>query len=160
MRVPLTILVVDDDKSVLLLCRKTLERDGVVVLQAAGSSEALKLVADYRVGIDLIVTDIMLPPPDFQLMTPDNQFPRVNGPGLVDLLVGRGKDLRAVYISASSKADLKARGLNLDDAPFLHKPLTAQTLKDAVQAALTGPPLARQARKPGQTVPEKVDWVG
>jgi CheY-like chemotaxis protein len=156
---PLTILIVDDDASILLMCRNALARDGVVILQAIGSSEALKLVTDHRAPINLIVTDIMLPPPAFQITTSDNPFPRVNGPELVNLLLNNGRELRVVYISASSKQHLQTHGIKLGDAPFLQKPLTPQALNDAVQEALAGPPAAKQLKKADQASPQ-VDWFG
>ena len=62
-----TILIVDDDPSTLLICRRTLERNGFRVLQATGSSEALKIFVEKSGFIDLLLTDLLLPPPDFQI---------------------------------------------------------------------------------------------
>jgi hypothetical protein len=39
-----TILVVDDDPSMMLICTKTLRAEGFTVLEAEGSSEALKIL--------------------------------------------------------------------------------------------------------------------
>ena len=76
---PATILVVDDDPATLLVCRKNLCAEGYAVVQAAGSSEALKLFAEHDGAIHLVLTEIMLAPPGFQLSVENNPFPRVNG---------------------------------------------------------------------------------
>jgi len=157
---PTTVLLVDDDPSTLLLCRKTLEREGFAVLQAPGSSEALKLQTEHPAPIHLVVTDIMLPPPDFQLSIANNPFPRVNGLELVDLLLDAKRTFRILFMSTSSKEDLLSRGLLRADAPFLRKPFSAEIFSALVSAALAGPPAAKQSKKDGPGTKKEVDWVG
>lgn len=55
------IWVLDDDPSMMLICAKTLRAEGFTVLEAAGSSEALKILTTHQVPIDLLLTDLMLP---------------------------------------------------------------------------------------------------
>ena len=50
-----TILVVDDDPSMRLICVKTLRAEGVRVLDAEGSSESLKILATLQKPIDLLL---------------------------------------------------------------------------------------------------------
>ncbi len=57
-----TILVVDDDPSMRLICVKTLRAEGFTVLEAEGSSKSLKVLATHQKPIDLLLTDLMLPP--------------------------------------------------------------------------------------------------
>lgn len=61
-----TILVVDDDPSTMMICVKTLRAEGFTVLEAEGSSEALKILATHQEPIDLLLTDLMLSPPGFE----------------------------------------------------------------------------------------------
>ena len=70
-----TVLVVDDDPAMLALCKKILEQAGCSVLSASGSSEALKLCKGHQGSIDLLVTDLVLPPPEFSFASSDNEFP-------------------------------------------------------------------------------------
>jgi DNA-binding response OmpR family regulator len=58
---PPRILVVDDDPSIRLLCARALSRAGYVVLEAAGSSEAMSLYAARTEPIDLLLIDLFLP---------------------------------------------------------------------------------------------------
>jgi len=62
-----TILVVDDELSVTKLCKTILQQTGFTVLDADGSSEALKICTQHKGPIDLLLTDLILPPPGFQL---------------------------------------------------------------------------------------------
>jgi two-component system, cell cycle sensor histidine kinase and response regulator CckA len=56
-----TILVVEDDPSVLRLTSEALERRGYRVLTAGGWLEALDLVSRSSAAIDLVLTDIIMP---------------------------------------------------------------------------------------------------
>ncbi len=56
-----TILVVEDDPSVLRLTSEALGRRGYRVLTASGWLEALDLVSRSSVAIDLVLTDIIMP---------------------------------------------------------------------------------------------------
>ena len=60
-----TILVVDDDPSIRLICVKTLCAKGFTVLEAQGSSEALKMLATHQEPIDLLLTDLCCLRPAF-----------------------------------------------------------------------------------------------
>ncbi|MDI3461905.1 MAG: hypothetical protein OJF50_000726 [Nitrospira sp.] len=74
-----TILVVDDEVPITNLCKALLEASGFTVLEADGSSEALKICTQHRGPIDLLLADLVLPPPGFQLASTANQFPHLNG---------------------------------------------------------------------------------
>lgn len=72
---PPTILIVDDDLPIVNLCKAFLEEAGFTVLGTDGSSEALKICTQHKGPIDLLLTDLVLPPPGFQLASASNQFP-------------------------------------------------------------------------------------
>src|SRR6185312_55757 len=55
-----TILVVDDELQVLTLCKALLEGSRFTVLEADGSSEALKICTQHQGPIDLLITDLVL----------------------------------------------------------------------------------------------------
>lgn len=69
------ILVVDDDPSIRLLCATSMGKAG------------------YRV-----LADLFLPPPDFQLCSSNNRYPRVNGHDLVQQLLTLKKGTHPVHI--------------------------------------------------------------
>jgi CheY-like chemotaxis protein len=56
-----TILVVDDEPTVVGLCRRMLERDGYRVLTADSGAGALQLLDSHAEAIDLALLDVMMP---------------------------------------------------------------------------------------------------
>ena len=89
-----TILVVDDELTITKLCKTILQQAGFSVLEADGSSEALKICTQHKGPIDLLLTDLILPPPGFQLASSTNQFPHVHGHELAVRALRIRKDLR------------------------------------------------------------------
>ncbi len=157
-----TILVVDDDAAILMLCRKKLGQEGFHVLEAEGSSEALKICAEHQGSIHLLLTDLVLPPPGFQMATEKNQFPRVHGPELVARALAIKKELRVILMSAHTDEDLASHGSARDNLPFLQKPFSSDKLLEAVRVALAGPPLvfkeSDQSQAEGKN--KAIDWFG
>lgn len=155
-----TILIVDDDPSTLLLCAKPLREAGYAVLQAPGSAEALRLYEEHQGPIHLILTDIFLPPPGFQLSIEKNPYPRVNGLDMVERLLEGKRDIRIILMSSSPGLELRNRGLVRDGLPFLKKPFSGDALLTLVGQVLAGPPAAANPRKAAPTGKTDVEWVG
>lgn len=133
---PYTILIVDDDPDMRLLCATTLISAGFNVLQAPGSTEAMEICVRYGGEIHLALVDVLLPPNDPQWMTEQTRWPRVHGHQLIMNLLAKRKGLRAVMMSAHSKGRLMNNGLNLvglKEVPFLSKPFTPQELLRAIR---------------------------
>ncbi|WP_447977565.1 response regulator [Candidatus Nitrospira bockiana] len=145
--VPPTVLVVDDDPSMLRLCAQRLEEQHFRVLQASGSTEALKICAEHRAPIHLLIADLFLPPPGLQLAGDNPAFPRVHGSELVHQVLARRPETRVLLISAYSEADLNNRGITMDPLPFLRKPFSGDALIQAARAALSGPPVVLKEKK-------------
>jgi CheY-like chemotaxis protein len=97
---PRHILVVDDDASTCLLCATGLKKAGYRVLEAPGSSEAMTLYVTSATPIDLLLTDLFLPPPNFQISSANNRCPRVNGHGLVRQVLSLKHELRVLFMSS------------------------------------------------------------
>jgi DNA-binding NtrC family response regulator len=135
-----TILVVDDDPAIVTQSSNILKRAGFAVLQATGSSDALKLSKNHQGPIDLLVTDLVMPPPDFQLASGNNEFPHVHGHDLAIRMLQMRKDLHIVLMSANIQKDLVGYGIRRGILPFLQKPFQPQALVDLVKQVLQGPP--------------------
>ena len=135
-----TILVVDDDPIITALCMTILQQAGFSVLVANGSSEALKICTQHEGPIDLLLTDIILPPPGFQLASSSNQFPHVHGHELAVRALHIRKDLRVILMSGNIDSDLAGYGIRRGDAPFLPKPFESQALVALVRQTLQTPP--------------------
>lgn len=151
------ILVVDDDPSIRLLCTATLKKAGYMVLEAEGSSEAMACQTTSIAPINLLLTDMFLPPPGFQLRSMTNQYPRVNGDALVRQSLSVQKELRVLLMSSHSLASLAAQGIAVQPEHFLHKPFSADTLLHHVSSALAAEPIRETTAR--TTSANDVQWV-
>src|SRR5262245_8632525 len=135
-----TVLVVDDDSAVLNLCRTVLGQEGFTILSADGSSDALKICKQHSGTIDLLLTDLVLPPPGFSLASSDNEFPHVHGHDLALRALRMREQLRIVLMSGNIDKDLASYGIRKATLPFISKPFENTALVALVRAALEAPP--------------------
>jgi len=155
-----TILVVDDDPSMRLICVKTLRGEGFVVFEAEGSSECLKILASHREPIDLLLTDLMLPPPGFQITSTGNPYPRVHGHEVIKLTLAMKKTSRVILMSSLSAQDRRAYRIGTNHVPFLQKPFSVETMVQMVHAVLAAPPLSHDASATKSISEQAVRWYG
>jgi CheY-like chemotaxis protein len=155
-----TILVVDDDPSVMLICAKTLRAEGFIVLEAEGSSEALKILATHPKPIDLLLIDLMLPPPGFQLTSTSNLYPHVHGHEVIQRTLAMKKTFRVILMSSLSEQDRKAYRIVTDRVPFLQKPFSVETMMQLVKAALVAAPLSYDNSATEAIAKQDVRWYG
>jgi DNA-binding NtrC family response regulator len=156
-----TVLVVDDDTSVLGLFRAILESQGFTVLQARGSSEALKICAEHPAPIDLIVSDLFLPVPEFQVAKTTSPYPRVRGHELIQLALEMKKEIRALATSGWSPEVLAVNGIRADHLPFLAKPFGPRELIDKVRDVLAAPAMVYAEKKtPPANAEDDLPWFG
>lgn len=154
-----TILVVDDESSIVTLCKALLEGAGFTVLEADGSSEALKICTHHEGPIDLLLTDLVLPPPGFQLVSTSNQFPHVNGHDLAVRATMIRKDLRIILMSGNPDKELTSHGIKRGTLPFLAKPFERDRLIALVQNVLAQPaPVLGAEDRPRAA--NDTDWFG
>jgi DNA-binding NtrC family response regulator len=156
-----TILVVDDEPTITKLCKTILQQAGFSVLAVDGSSEALKICTQHEGPIDLLLTDLILPPPGFQLASSSNQFPHVHGHDLAVRALGIRKDLRVILMSGNVDKDLAGYGIRRGDLPFLPKPFDQQALVALVRQTLhTTPPSIANLTAGSPDMPKIGDgWV-
>ena len=155
-----TILVVDDDPSTMLICVKTLRTEGFTVLEAEGSSEALKILATHQAPIDLLLTDLMLAPPGFQLAADKNPYPRVHGQDVIQRTLAMKKTFRVILMSSLSYHERKAHNVVTDHVPFLQKPFSVKALTELVQTVLAAAPLSCDDSAAKATTKQDVRWYG
>ncbi len=142
----LTVLVVDDDPDLLILCATHLRSAGFVVLMAWGSAEAQATCDVYPTRIDLIVIDLLLYPPTVDVDHDRNVTPRVHGDKLIPILRIKRPLSHILLMSDASPGALGGRGMSgvLRVYPFLQKPFTKQSLVDKVREVLASPLPARR----------------
>ncbi len=116
-----TVLVIEDDVTVLRLAARVLERGGFTVLAAATGEEALRRCLEASGGIALILADVGLPD--------------VRGPDLSQQLRELEPSARIVFMSGHSPEDL-GDVAQLANARFLPKPFDPDQLLQKVEEAL------------------------
>ncbi len=118
-----TVLLVEDQAQIRALLARQLERSGFRVFQATNGYEALDLWREHGAGIDLIVTDVVMPVMD--------------GPSLVTRVRTETPGLPAVFISGyPGAADPSEREIPLPEGRFLRKPFPASELIQAIRDSL------------------------
>ncbi|MEA3076554.1 MAG: hypothetical protein QOF60_1462 [Actinomycetota bacterium] len=118
------ILLVEDDDDLRRLVSEVLTREGYILIQASNGVEALGVVDAQEGGIDLLVTDVVMP--------------EMDGVELARRLVERWPGLPVVYMSgyAGSARD-KLRHLR-ESANFLAKPFEPDDVARRVHDLLHG----------------------
>lgn len=156
-----TILIVDSDPVITKLCKTILQQAGFSVLDTDGSSEALKICAQHEGPIDLLLTNLTLPAPGFQLASSSNQFPHVHGQELAIRALQTRTELRVIIMSGNIEQDLAGYGLRRGDLPYLSKPFEPQALVGLVRQTLQAPPPSIESLTAGPSkIPPPDEWVG
>jgi DNA-binding NtrC family response regulator len=155
---PATILVVDDEPSIVRLCRALLQPEGFTILEADGSSDALKICSKHEGPIDLLLTDLILPPPGFQLASSSNEFPHVHGHELAMRAATIRKGLKIILMSGSLDKELASHGIKRGTLPFLQKPFEKAALIQLIRDVLQNPHPTLNLNQ-GKAAND-VDWFG
>ncbi len=123
-----SILVIDDDDT--LLIPTILEQAGYTVLTAINGTEGLRLASEQRP--DLIICDIMMPPPDgFEVRRQLNQDPAI-------------KSIPFVFVTALTSQSDKLQGIESGADDYITKPFNRHELVARVKAVLRRSDLSRQ----------------
>jgi DNA-binding response OmpR family regulator len=154
-----TILIVSDESVHAALCQSVLKAAGFTVLAADGSSEALKTCSQHDGAIDLLLTDLILPPPGFQLASSDNQFPHVNGFDLAVRATAIRQGLRIILMCKDREKELAAHGISRLSLPVLTKPIDRNGLTGFVQNVLSQPPPSLDVTDQGKAAND-AEWFG
>ena len=132
-----TIMVVDDEPTLRSVIRRSLTREGYRVLVAEDGARALALAKSHGAGIDLLITDVVMP--------------GLTGLELARQLLLERPNLAVLFISGFTfeesvpETDLKARKAYLPK-PFDTKVLTAKVHELLMASAKTGGPSVTASR--------------
>jgi len=126
-----TVLVVDDDPSVLATYRRLLRRAGYATLTAGDPREVLSGGADS--GADLLLLDY--------------KMPGMDGLSLLEALRRRTCRARCILVSAFLDEDVRRRAERLGVDHVIEKPVDAARLRRVIQELL---PLTRTPLDPGR----------
>ena len=126
---PKTILVVDDDLSVLSVIKCMLECGDYNVLMAHSAETALRMVERDDLTIDLMLLDVVMPD--------------ISGPDLAERILAIRPHMRVLFMSGCTDSEV-VRVKILDRAlGFLPKPFTSDSLLERVTKVLN--PAAQRA---------------
>jgi PAS domain S-box-containing protein len=117
-----TILVIDDEASILTITSQTLQAFGYRVLTAADGADALSVYVQNRNDIAVVLTDMMMPVLD--------------GPATIHALLRINPAVKIVAASGLNANGGVAKASGAGIKHFLTKPYTAGTLLKVMQAIL------------------------
>jgi len=120
-----TILVVEDRDDVREMAVSTLSENGYRILSASSGEEALRVAAECRTPIHLLLTDLVMP--------------GMNGQELALKMAQSIPDLRILLMSDYTDTLLTANRILEQGAAFLQKPFSASTLARKVRGTLDAP---------------------
>jgi two-component system cell cycle sensor histidine kinase/response regulator CckA len=129
----MTILIVDDEPSVLRFMAAIVRTAGYEVLQADGGDEALAICESRAYGIDLMISDVAMP--------------RMNGHALAECMNQKYPYVPIVFVSGYPEsrvmvAGLTARGFE-SGYTYLQKPFTAQEFLTVIRTVVRTAPKGR-----------------
>ncbi|MFZ5775750.1 MAG: PAS domain S-box protein [Thermodesulfobacteriota bacterium] len=117
-----TVLVVEDESSILSLTKRILSSHNYKVLTAERPSEALRKAREHADEIDLLVTDVVMP--------------EMNGRELTEQIKSFCPKVSCLYMSGYTADVIAHRGVLDKEINFIQKPFTPSTLATKVRAAL------------------------
>jgi two-component system cell cycle sensor histidine kinase/response regulator CckA len=126
-----TILLVEDEEAVRSFAARALRMRGYHVLEAGGGEEALEMVKDEDVSIDLIITDVVMP--------------NMDGPALVRRVKELKPGLAVIFMSGYAEEAFRKADQSSEDIHFLPKPFGLKQLAAKVKDVLSGQGAPRQS---------------
>jgi CheY-like chemotaxis protein len=117
-----TILVVEDEPSILQLVRRVFEAHGYSVLGAGTPGEAISLAADHPGAIDLLLTDVIMP--------------EMNGRDLAERVRALRPQLKLLFMSGHPADVIASRGLLDPGVSLVEKPFSTDALLKQVRSVL------------------------
>ena len=120
-----TVLLVEDEPSLLKLGKTILEQLGYLVLAAGTPGEAITLAEEHAGEIQLLVTDVVMP--------------EMNGPDLAARLHSLYPDIGILFMSGYTANMIAQRGVLEANVNFIQKPFSMQALALKVRDALGNP---------------------
>jgi two-component system cell cycle sensor histidine kinase/response regulator CckA len=117
-----TILLVEDEPSILMMAALMLEGQGYTVLTAGTASEAIRLFKEQTGGIHLLITDVVMPD--------------MNGRDLVNELQSLHPQLNCLFMSGYTADVIASHGVLDEGVNFIQKPFSLPDLATKVREVL------------------------
>jgi two-component system cell cycle sensor histidine kinase/response regulator CckA len=117
-----TVLLVEDDETVLALCSTVLQNNGYNVLEAEDGTSAIEICRNHREPIHLLVSDVVMP--------------GANGPALAVEIRDARPGIRTLFMSGYTEETMQQYGFTSNNAGFIQKPFSASALARKVRQML------------------------
>ena len=117
-----TILVVEDEKSVLDLVKNVLESYGYHVLVAQGGNEAISIFKSYQDQVQLVLTDVVMP--------------IMSGRDLIEVLQSLKPEIKTIYMSGYTDNTIAHHGIIENGINFIEKPFSSKKIGLTVRQVL------------------------
>ncbi|MDP3479964.1 MAG: response regulator, partial [Desulfoprunum sp.] len=117
-----TILLVEDEPTILEVTTMMLQFLGYTVLAASAPGEAIRLVEEFAGKIDLLTTDVVMP--------------EMNGRDLARRLQASQPEMRCLFMSGYTANIITHQGVLDEGVNFLQKPFSQKELADKVREVL------------------------
>jgi len=118
-----TILLVEDEPTILNMTTTMLQRLGYTVLAGGTPSEAVHLAGEHSGEIDLVLTDVIMP--------------EMNGRMLTETLMVNRPGLKCIFMSGYTANVISQHGVLDDGVDFIQKPFTKRELAAKIRQALS-----------------------
>jgi len=119
-----TVLLVEDEPTILDMTTEMLERLGYTVLAAGSPGEAVRLAQEHPGRIDLLLTDVVMP--------------EMNGRDLAKNLLSIYPDIRRLFMSGYTASVIAHHGVLDEGVHFIHKPFSKKDLGKKLREVLEG----------------------
>ncbi|MEO0783043.1 MAG: ATP-binding protein, partial [Pseudomonadota bacterium] len=116
------VMLVEDEAPVRAFACRALKLKGFSVIEAASGEEAISVLADDALHVDVIVTDVVMPGMD--------------GPTWVREALETRPDVRVIFVSGYAADSIEEVALPGQPSIFLPKPFSLTDLVDTVQAQM------------------------
>jgi PAS domain S-box-containing protein len=117
-----TILIVEDEETVLNLSKDMLENLGYHVLAVNRTDEAIRIAGDYKLKIDLLLTDVVMP--------------ELNGKELADQIRIIRPEMKCLYMSGYTADVIARQGILEQGVHLIMKPFSLRELAGKVRETL------------------------
>ena len=120
----MTVLVVEDEPSLLKLAARILKKSGYLVLEAGDPDEAVEIARRSSDPIHLLLTDVIMP--------------KMKGTEVFRKVCDFHPDIRVLYMSGYTANVIARQGVLKEGLYFLQKPFSADSLLRKVSETLKG----------------------
>ncbi|MCM2284428.1 MAG: response regulator [Desulfobacula sp.] len=117
-----TILLVEDEPSILKMATMMLQRMGYMVLPADSPKRALELAESYSEKIHLLITDVIMP--------------EMNGRTLARQIISLHPDIKCLFMSGYTANVIAHHGVLEKGVYFIQKPFSREGLAGKIKEAL------------------------